>query len=197
MILCTEAFKKTLCTILERMVDKNNKTWSEKLPEALWAYKTTIRSITQATPYSMVFGGEVVLPLEIQLPSLRIAVHERITTEEKASLRLAELEALDEIGSKAQQNPELYRHRMSKAFNKRVRPRSFQKGDLVLAIRTLMIINKKKGQLEPNWEGPFAIEKVYSNRTYLLITMEGERIIPPTNVHFLKRYYPWKDHTST
>lgn len=79
---------------------------------------------------------------------------------------------------------------MSRAFNKRERPRSFQKGDLVLAIRMPTIIGKKKEKLEPNWEGPFAIEKVYSNRTYLLITTEGDQIIPPTNAWFLKKYYP-------
>lgn len=52
-----------------------------------------------------------------------------------------------------------------------------------------MIVGKKKEKLEPNWEGPFAIEKVYSNGTYLLIIVEGDRIIPPTNARFLKKYY--------
>lgn len=65
-------------------------------------------------------------------------------------MRLAELEALDENRLEAQQNMGLYRHQMSKAFSKRVRPRSFQKGDLVLAIRMPMVIGKKKGTLEPN-----------------------------------------------
>lgn len=78
------------------MVDKNKKTWPEKLPQALQAYRTTVRIATQAMPYSLVFGGEAVFPLEIYLPFLRVAVHDRITTEEKASLRLVELEALNE-----------------------------------------------------------------------------------------------------
>lgn len=112
-----------------------------------------------------------------------------ITTEKKVSLRLAELKALDENRLEAQQNLELYRHRMSKAFNKRVRPRSFQKRDLVLAIRTRLIIGKKKGKLEPNWKGPFAVKKVYLNGAYLLITMEVDRIIPPTNACFLEKSY--------
>lgn len=58
-----------------------------------------------------------------------------------------------------------------------------------------MIVGKKKEKLEPNWEGPFAIEKVYSNGTYLLIIVEGDRIIPPTNARFLKKYYLWEDLT--
>lgn len=70
-----EPFNKTLRTILEKMVDKNKKTWLEKLPEALWAYRTTVRTATQAMTYPLVFGGEVVLLLEIpkSLPKKKLA----------------------------------------------------------------------------------------------------------------------------
>jgi hypothetical protein len=37
----------------------------------------------QATPYSLVYGSEAVLSLEVQLPSLRVAVHEKITNDEQ------------------------------------------------------------------------------------------------------------------
>lgn len=65
-------FKKILFTILEKMIDKKKKTWPNKLPETLWAYCNKVRTPTQATPYLLVFGGEVVLPLEIHLLSLRV-----------------------------------------------------------------------------------------------------------------------------
>ncbi|KAG9447626.1 hypothetical protein H6P81_013754 [Aristolochia fimbriata] len=91
-----EAFNKTLCKILKKTVNTHKRSWDEKLPEALWAYRTTARTPTQSTPYSLVYGSEAVLPLEVQLPSLRIAVREGLTTEECAQLRLAELESLDE-----------------------------------------------------------------------------------------------------
>ena len=51
---------------------------------------------TQATPYSLVFGVEAILPLERQIPSLQIAIQEGLTEEENAKLRLQELEVLDE-----------------------------------------------------------------------------------------------------
>nr|XP_016498577.1 PREDICTED: uncharacterized protein LOC107817290 [Nicotiana tabacum] len=77
---------------------------------------------------------EEVLPLEQQIPSLRIAIQEGITSEESAQLHLAELEALDEKRLKAQQKLKCYQARLARAFNKKVRPRSFQVGDLVLAV---------------------------------------------------------------
>lgn len=90
-----EAFSKTLYTFLEKLVDKNKKTWLKKLPEALWAYSTTVKIMIHVTLYYLVFGGETVHLLEIQIPSLRVAVHGGITMKDKANLRLAELETLD------------------------------------------------------------------------------------------------------
>ncbi|XP_028064066.1 uncharacterized protein LOC114267239 [Camellia sinensis] len=186
-----EAFNKTLCKLLKKMVDKNKKAWHEKLQEALWAYRTSHRTPTQATPYSLVFGGEAVLPLEVQIPSLGVAIQESLTEDESARVRLAELEALDERRLYAQQNLEIYQQRMANVFNKRVRLCSFKKEDLVLMVRTPIVVSRRtKGKLEPKWKGPYVIEKVYFNGAYFLITMDGDRIIPPTNARFLKRYYP-------
>ena len=48
------------------------KDWHEKLPFALHAYRTGVWTLTGATPYSMVYGMEVVLPIEVEIPSLRV-----------------------------------------------------------------------------------------------------------------------------
>lgn len=56
------------------MVSGNKRDWHDRLPEALWAYRTRVRGASHATPFSLVYGCEAVLPLEIQIPSLRVAV---------------------------------------------------------------------------------------------------------------------------
>ncbi|KAG9442537.1 hypothetical protein H6P81_018391 [Aristolochia fimbriata] len=108
-----EAFNKTLCKILKKTIGANKKSWDEKLDEALGAYRTSFRTPTQSTPYSLVYGTEAVLPLEVQLPSLRIAMREGLTMEECAQLGLAELESLDEQRLEAQQRLECYQSRMT------------------------------------------------------------------------------------
>ena len=65
-----EAFNKTLCNLLKKVVEHSKRDWHEKIGEALWAYRTTYRTPTQATPYSLVYGVEAILPLERQIPSL-------------------------------------------------------------------------------------------------------------------------------
>ena len=91
-----EAFNKTLCNLLKKVVGKSKTNWHERVEEALWAYSTKYQTPTQAMPYSLVYWVEVVLPLERQIPSLRIAIQEGLSNEENVRLRLEELEALDE-----------------------------------------------------------------------------------------------------
>ena len=66
-----KAANKNLVKIIKKMVEKHG-NWHEQLPLALWAYCTSVRTSTGATPYSLVYGMEAVLPVEIEIPSLRI-----------------------------------------------------------------------------------------------------------------------------
>jgi hypothetical protein len=164
-----EAFNKTLGKILKKTVTKNQRDWHDRLFKALWAYRVTVRTPTQATPYSLVYGSEAVLPLEVQLPSLRVAVHEEITNDEQIRLRFQELDALEEGRLQAVQNLKLYRQNLVRAYNKLVKQRVFRKGELVLVLRCPIIVtHKTKGKFKPKWEGPFIIEQAYDGGAYQL-----------------------------
>ncbi|CAM8889845.1 unnamed protein product [Rhodiola kirilowii] len=184
-----EAFNKTLCNLLRKVVGKSKRDWHEKIGEALWAYRTTYKTPTQATSYALVYGVEAVLPLELQIPSMRIAIQEGLSSDENDKLRLAELEALDEKRLQAQQSLQCYQARLSRAFNKKVRPRSFQKGDLVLAVRRPIITSHKTGsKFKAKWDGPYVVQEAYTNGAYKIVDQEGLRV-GPINGKFLKRYY--------
>ena len=81
-----EAFNKTLCSLLKKITSRSKKDWHERIGEALWAYQTTYQMPTQAIPYSLVYGVEAVLPLEQQIPSLRIAIQEGFSCEDNVCL---------------------------------------------------------------------------------------------------------------
>ncbi|KAL0349639.1 UNVERIFIED_CONTAM: Transposon Tf2-12 polyprotein [Sesamum radiatum] len=184
-----EAFNKTLCNLLKKVVAKSKRDWHERIGEALWAYRTTVRTPTQATPYALVYGVEAVIPLEQQIPSLRIAIQEGLTEEENAQIRLEELEALDEKRLEEQQRLECYQARLFRAFNKKVRLSSFKVGDLVLAVRRPIITTHRTGnKFLPKWDGPYVVKEAYTNGAYKLVAEDGLRI-DPINGKFLKRYY--------
>ena len=67
-----EAANKILIRILERTLETGH-DWHEKIHDALWAYRTTIRTPTNATLSEFVYGTEVVLPLHVQKPALKFA----------------------------------------------------------------------------------------------------------------------------
>jgi ribonuclease HI len=184
-----EAFNKTLIRLLRKMVDKNHKSWHERLPEALWAYRTTYRTPTQATPYSLVFGVEAVLPLEVEIPSLRIALQAEMPLDESAKLRLDELDAMDEKRLIAHQSLELYQAQMTRAYDKMVRPRTFRKGELVLILKRPIIGRHTGPKFSANWEGPYIIEQVFEGGAYQLVDHLGVRVTTPINGRYLKKYH--------
>ena len=65
-----EAANKNVKKIIAKAIE-TYKDWYEKLPFALHAYRTGARTSTGATPYSLVYGMAVVLPIEVEIPSLR------------------------------------------------------------------------------------------------------------------------------
>jgi hypothetical protein len=145
---------------------------------------------TKMTPYSLVYGGEAVLPLEVQIASLRVAIQEELNEDQSAKLRLEELDNLEEKRLHALQNLEAYQARISRAFDKRVKRRSFKEGDLVLAvIRPMNVTHRMQSKFELKWEGPYIVKDVYSSGTYRIISPDGEYCPPLINEKFLKRYY--------
>ncbi|CAM8940951.1 unnamed protein product [Rhodiola kirilowii] len=111
-------------------------------------------------------------------------------TKIKAIQEMPEPKRLKELrGLQAQQSLQCYQARLSCAFNKKVRPRSFQKGDLVLAVRRLIITSHKTGsKFKEKWDDPYVVQEAYTNGAYKIVDQEGLRV-EPINGKFLKRYY--------
>ena len=76
-----EAANKNIKKIIQKMT-VTYKDWHEMLPFALHGYRTTARTSTEVTHYSLVYGMEVVLPIEVQIPSLRIMKYSRLNKDD-------------------------------------------------------------------------------------------------------------------
>ena len=167
---------------------ETSRDWSEKLPFALWAYRTFFRTSTGATPYSLVYGMEAVLPVEIETGSLTIALEQQISEAEWVQSRLNQLSLLDERRLRAIDHVQAYQRKMACSFKKRVKPSSLQRGDLVLRVLRGLVTDPK-GKFRPNWSGPYIIRELTLEGTAWLMDLDGNQFSEPTNVDQLKKFY--------
>ncbi|KAK2996476.1 hypothetical protein RJ639_025737 [Escallonia herrerae] len=184
--LTTEVTNRTLLQGIKKKLDGAKGLWVDELHKILWAYNTTTRAPTGETPFSLSFGTEALIPIEIGLPSLRLTTYDPVQNEE--ALR-ANLDLLDEQREQAAMRLAAYQHRVSKFYDQRVRPRIFRVGDLVLRRITASAPRDAIGKLAPNWEGPYKVVKLGGPGAYHLETMDGKEIPRTWNATNLRRYY--------
>lgn len=182
----TERVNQTLGTILRKTVRDSKRDWDVKLPAALWAYRTTYKVTTRATPFSLVHGIEAVLPIEFEVPSLRIAIDARLTESQSLKARLVELEALDEGRRRAAQHIEAIQRRRKVLFDKRHKVRVLQPGMLVLLQDARKVDFPSK--FDAVWLGPYLVTEVFLNNSVQLETLNGQRFPTRTAGSRCKEY---------
>ena len=128
--------------------------WPDELPSVLWAYKTTVRTLTGETPFKWAYGSEVVIPAEVHMANHRVIKYQ--DKDNKKQLHL-NLDLIEEIRVDAEQRTTRYKNLMAKQYNAMVKPRRFNIRDLVLKRVSLATRNPAHGKLGPNWEGPYRI----------------------------------------
>ena len=118
----------------------------EELYPILWAYRTTPRIPTRESPFNLAYGIEAMIPFEIRLPSTKI---EQYSEPSNSEYRRADLDLLQELRQQAQVRMAVYRQRVARYYNTRVKPKVFQFGDLILRkAKVSKPLNQEK--LSPN-----------------------------------------------
>jgi transposase InsO family protein len=75
-----ESSNKVLIKLIKKKIVDHPRRWHEVLLQALWVHRTSRHSATKVTPFELVYGQEVVLPVEINLQSCRVAKQEALST---------------------------------------------------------------------------------------------------------------------
>ena len=66
-----EVTKRKLLKIIKARLDDVKGAWPKELPNVLWAYRTTSRTLTGETPFRLTYGTEAVIPVEVGITSIR------------------------------------------------------------------------------------------------------------------------------
>jgi len=164
------------------------KDWHEMLPYALYGYHTSVRTSTGATPFSLVYGTEVVLPMEVEIPSLRVLMEVELSEAEWCQNRYDQLNLIEEKRMTTLCHGQLYQTRMKQTFDKKVRPREFKEGELV--VKSIKCFQPDpRGKWTPNYEGPYVVKRAFSSGALILTTMNGEELPCPVNSDAVKKYF--------
>ncbi|GJR45862.1 reverse transcriptase domain-containing protein [Tanacetum coccineum] len=158
---------------LKTRLGKAKGQWVEKLPNVLWAHRTTAKIGNHCTPFSRVYRSEAVLPPNIGIPTYRIQSYEE--NKNNADLRL-NLELLEDQRELASLCEAKYKCQTERYYNSKVRHAHV--GDFVLYKNKASRQEGHKNP-DPNREGPYHIIEAKRPGTYVLIDLHG-KLIPRT-----------------
>lgn len=122
---------KNLMAIIKKIVGDNKKSWDSKLKYALWEDRITKKKSTKHSPFEMVYGMSVTLPIHLKLPIYHLLEQ---FTDDKESLqeRIHQLIELDENRRKAFHHLVDNQGQFKRTFNKKARLRHFEPGDVLM-----------------------------------------------------------------
>jgi len=166
-----ESSNRVLLRGLKRRLEKAKRNWSEEIPRILWSYHTTRQSTTKEMPFSLVYGSDAMIPVEIQESSPRF---QSFVVEESNEGRKVNLDLLDEVHDHARINLKALKRRMELKHKTKTKPRQFRVVDLVMRKTHPYQIENK---LSPKWTGSCRIVEVVGNGAYKLETLEGGVIL--------------------
>jgi hypothetical protein len=191
-----ESSNKTLIKLIKKKIEENPRRWHEVLSEALWAHRISRHGATKVTPFELVYGQEAMLPIEVNLDAYMLAKQNDLSAVVYHNLMMDNIDEVTDVRLKALKEIEKDKARVARAYNKKVKSKSFQVGELVW--KTILPIGSKSNQFgkwSHNWEGPYKVIKVIYGNSYLLDTLQGERLKVAFNGRYLKKYFPsvWQE----
>nr|GEY47422.1 reverse transcriptase domain-containing protein [Tanacetum cinerariifolium] len=180
-----EVTNRALKRILERMVGENRASWSDKLEDAIWSFRTAFKTSVGCTPYRLVYGKECHLPLELEHKAYWALKHANFDLKTAGDHQKLQLNELSELRDQTYENSLIYKERTKKLHDDKIKNRIFNVGDQVLLFNSILKIFL--GKLKSRWSGPFTISEIYPYGTAKLIHPDGCNF--KVNCHQLKHYH--------
>ncbi|XP_052623670.1 uncharacterized protein LOC111901763 [Lactuca sativa] len=148
--------------ILEKSVRSNRKEWSDKLDDALWAFRTAFKTPIGTTPYRLVYGKQCHLPVEIERKAFWALKMCNFNMEELKKNWLMQMNALEELRYDAYTSSLIYKE------------------------KTKNWLKLFSGKLKSRWDGPFMVKKVFPHGAIELSSKDGTPF--KVNGHRVKKY---------
>ncbi|GJT80157.1 reverse transcriptase domain-containing protein [Tanacetum coccineum] len=180
-----EVSNRGLKRILERSIGENRTSWSDKLDDALWAFRTAYKTPIGCTPYKLVYGKACHLPIELEHKAYWALKHTNFDLKTAGDHRKVQLNELNELRDEAYENSLIYKEKTKRIHDSKIKNRVFNVGDRVLLFNSRLKIFS--GKLKSRWSGPFTITQVFPYGTIELSQANGPNF--KVNGHRVKHYF--------
>nr|GEX89178.1 reverse transcriptase domain-containing protein [Tanacetum cinerariifolium] len=118
-----EVSKRGLKRILERTVGENHASWSDKLDDALWAFRTAFKTPIGCTPYKLVYEKECHLPIELEHKAYWVLKHVNFDLQTAGDHRKVQLNELNELLDQAYENSLIYKEKTNMLHDSKIKDR--------------------------------------------------------------------------
>ncbi|GJZ26550.1 reverse transcriptase domain-containing protein [Tanacetum coccineum] len=163
-------------------VGENRASWSDKLDDALWAFRTDFKTPIGCTPYKLVYGKSCHLPIELEHKAYWAMKHVNFDLKTAGDHRKLQL---NERRDQAYKNSLIYKEKTKKLHDSKIKNRIFNVGDCVLLFNSRLKIFS--GKLKTRWSGLFTITQVFPYGTIELSQTDGPNF--KVNGHGVKHYF--------
>ncbi|GKB61748.1 reverse transcriptase domain-containing protein [Tanacetum coccineum] len=171
--------------ILKRTVVENRASWSDKLDDALWAFRTAYKTPIGCTPYKLAYGKACHLPIELEHKAYWALKHANFDLETTGDHRKVQLNELNELHDHAYENSLIYKEKTKRIHDSKIKNRVFNVGDQVFLFNSRL--KMFSGKLKSRWSGPFTIAHVFPYGTVELSQNSGPNF--KVNGHRIKHYF--------
>jgi hypothetical protein len=181
-----ETSNRQFKSILNKTIEKGGKDWSKKLDGALWAYRTAFKTPIGMTPYQFVCGKACHLPVELEHKAYWAIKEMNLDLDAAVVKPRIQISELEEMRLKTYENAIIYKERIKRWYDKRLKKKEFKEGDKVLLYNS-RFKTFGKGKLQSKWDGPYVVHSVLSNGVVTIMDVKSDQFM--VNGQRLKVYY--------
>jgi hypothetical protein len=182
-----ESSNKSFMNIIKKVLTENKKAWHFHLKYALWANWIGTKKSIGMSPFQMVYGTDVVLPINLALPVMKLW-QDANEEPNDVTRRINQIIEVQQNRAEVDDRLQKYQDNMKVVFDKKAKDKEFLPGDLVLKWDAKKEDAGKNDKFDHIWFGPFRIISTEGKNSFLLENLDGKNFHASINGRYLKQF---------